>query len=226
MNLYDVRFNILLSLDAEALDLHNASVLDKMSDKIMSDVVYWKQMYEKHGGKLPKLRYYKARHWIVAFEKEMNVVTYAELLFDFINEHDVTSEHENLHEIQFNSDDVPFTKVLKDTGVNMYMINKYHNKCLCDKLDNAGYIDDEDDYVLICSIGLYKDGYNLSLLRNDKVYEPIIVSGESVKKILYRLMKHGVIPSGLDGHEINLLRLKYPYDYSSDSDISFDSYEF
>lgn len=209
MDLYDIRFNVLLSLDPEVLDLHNASVIDKMSDKIMSDVIYWRKMYEKHHCVMNKFIYNKSRYWIIAFEKELTINIYTNLFFDYINEFDVESEDENLYVVQFSSSDSPLLDVL-DISENDHMnfLLKDCNKRVIDILE------DIDNEALTAMLVLYKDGYRLVLSTYYEIHE-YIISADSTKKIIYNLICRGVIPYDGRYEKFDLDRLRYTKHYQN-----------
>lgn len=221
MDIYDIRFNVLLSLDTSAITLHNASCIDKMANNIMSSFLYWKQMYEQYNYKLPKLKYCKARRWIVDFEKEAVIQIYVHILFNYINMYDVYDYHANLYDIQFDATNVSFIDVLDVEEVNMYIVTKYQNKCQIDVMEE----NQDDDNFLICTIGLYKEGYLLMLIcPNDRIYE-YTISENSLKQIIYNLISRNVTISDFSGHDIDLNKIRFGYDTSSDvSSLSSDEY--
>jgi hypothetical protein len=197
MDLFDVRFSVLLEFVPDSEVLHNWCQVSKSFYDILSSKNYWVKYFEKHNVPLPQgvtIFNYKAHQWLALFVKEdLNNICVNSLL-KIIN----IDTFDSLH---FSAEELSFTTALNVTGIDMTEITFIHNKYVIHKL-----LYPETDEVPICEFEKIEGKYYVTIYHIGPSLK-YLIDEATLKQIFYNLLSHGVIPSDSNGQPIEFINV-------------------
>lgn len=204
----DIRREILLNIDNDIKNLLNSCSIDKLSRALCSNISFWKPKFDDFN--LPIKRIHNnPLSWIAQYEKERKLRFYTDRLMQILenpkNEDFLDIDMDYIDEpigLTIYVDDAPFMQIFNIPEINQDDLALIVDTFILDKFRKKGI----EEHTFARMIIL--DGnYTINILGVPTLDEiEVVVSRDTMKSILYKILSFGVIPGDeINGYPVNLI---------------------
>jgi hypothetical protein len=205
----DIRRQILLNIDKDIKELTNTCSVDKLAQKLCSNVDFWEPIFKEHNLPFPNIKYDNVQVWISTFEKERKLKIYTDRLMEIL-------ENPKLEDFQYidlddeligiglyvNIDQCPFLEVFNIEEIDYNQLLLIVNSYIIRKFSRG----EEVDQKPTVSINIVDNSYVLEITSDILNNIFVNISDESARKILYRILSYGVIPfDSVNGYTVKMI---------------------
>lgn len=204
----DIRKEVLSKIDKDIKELASVCSIDKLSQKICSNLSFWKPIFDQYELNFPKIKYTTFSGWISCFEIENKLKFNAYKLTSLIS--DTTNEvYKHGFYINGNNDWLEIFNNIEgiDISIISHILNVYRILLLSEKeiyaenIPTSELFYDEEKKLYNLSINCYSSNSEI------KIY----IDFNTANKIIYRILSTGTKIHFFENDDVIFMRSYFEY---------------